>query len=202
MLRAALLGLCAGAALPVTAAGQTSMYARAGMTVSSDIVRDVILTPVTTRPGLAPTLYAGADFAIGPRYRLGVEASAATASLTTTTPSQPGSDIDQGRIWTMGALLNMSGPLASRIGWRAGLGLLHYSGPGDAGIFAEGGTTRALFGVGLDYQLASGRTWHPVISARYDYHRFVTKEMRSQGFGLEQGVQRLSLSVGLVRGTP
>lgn len=202
MLRAALLGLCAGAALPVTAAGQTSMYARAGMTVSSDIVRDVILAPVTTRPGLAPTLFAGADFAVSPRYRFGIEASAATASLTTRTPSQPNSGIDQGRIWTVGALLNMSGTLASQVGWRAGLGLLHYSGPGDAGIFSEGGTTKALFGVGVDYQLKSGRTWHPVVSARYDYHRFVTKAMRTQGFGLEQGVQRISLSVGLVRGTP
>jgi hypothetical protein len=99
----------------------------------------------------------------------------------------------------MGALLNMNGDLASALRWRAGLGLLHYSGPSDAGIFAQGGTTRALFGAGLDYQLEEGRTWNPVISLRYDYHRFVTDELRSQGFGLEQGVNRISLSIGVTR---
>lgn len=179
---------------------QASYYVRGGATWSSDIVRDVFTAPVTTRPGIAPTLFAGVDFALSPRYGLGLEASAGTASLTTRTPSIPGSDIDQGRIWTIGALLNMNGDLAGPLRWRAGLGVLHYSGPGDAGIFAQGGTMRALFGAGLDYQLPQGRTWNPVISLRYDYHRFVTDELRSQGFGLEQGVNRISLSVGVTRG--
>lgn len=179
---------------------QASYYVRGGATWSSDIVRDVFTAPVTTRPGIAPTLFAGVDFALSPRYGLGLEASAGTASLTTRIPSIPGSEVDQGRIWTIGALLNMNGDLAGPLRWRAGLGVLHYSGPGDAGIFAQGGTMRALFGAGLDYQLPQGRTWNPVISLRYDYHRFVTDELRSQGFGLEQGVNRISLSVGVTRG--
>jgi hypothetical protein len=182
------------------AQAQATYYVRGGVAWSSDIVRDVFTAPVTTRPGLAPTVFAGVDFALSPRYALGLEASAATASLSTTTPSIPDSDIDQGRIWTLGALLNMSGDLAASLGWRAGLGVLHYSGPSDAGIFAQGGTTRALFGAGLDYRLAEGRSWNPVVSLRYDYHRFVTDELRAQGFGLEQGVNRISLSIGVTRG--
>ncbi|HET7602786.1 MAG TPA: outer membrane beta-barrel protein [Gemmatimonadales bacterium] len=183
------------------AQAQTTYYVRGGVTWSSDIVRDVFTAPVTTRPGLAPTLFAGVDFALSSRYSMGLEASASTASLTTTTPSIPGSDIDQGRIWTLGALVNMSGDLARSLRWRAGLGVLHYSGPSDAGIFAQGGTMRALFGAGMDYQLSDGRAWNPVVSLRYDYHRFVTDELRAQGFGLEQGVNRISLSIGVRRGS-
>lgn len=194
------LALLLAAATAAPAHAQATYYVRGGVTWSSDIVRDVFTAPVTTRPGLAPTLFAGVDFALSPRYRLGLEASAGTASLTTTTPSIPGSDIDQGRIWTLGALLNMNGDLVRSVRWRAGLGVLHYSGPGDAGIFAQGGTTRALFGAGFDYLLAQGRSWNPVISLRYDYHRFVTDELRAQGFGLEQGVNRISLSIGVTRG--
>ncbi len=201
MRRPFLLWLLMAATLPGAAQAQASYYARAGVTWSTDIVRDVIIQPVTTRPGLAPTLFGGVDLAFGARYRLGMELSASTASLTTTTPAIPGSDIAQGRIWTLGALLNLNGDLTGPLRWRAGLGLLHYSGPGDAGIFAQGGTTRALFGAGLDYQLTTGRRWNPVVSARYDYHRFATDELRSQGFGLEQGVQRISVSVGLTRGS-
>jgi hypothetical protein len=194
------LALLLAAATAAPAQAQATYYVRGGVTWSSDIVRDVFTAPVTTRPGLAPTLFAGVDFALSPRYRLGLEASAGTASLTTRTPSIPGSEIDQGRIWTVGALLNMNGDLVRSVRWRAGLGVLHYSGPSDAGIFAQGGTTRALFGAGFDYLLAQDRSWNPVISLRYDYHRFVTDELRTQGFGLEQGVNRISLSIGVTRG--
>jgi hypothetical protein len=201
MRRACSLALLLVATTVVPAHAQATYFVRGGATWSSDIVRDVFTAPVTTRPGLAPTLFAGVDFALSPRYALGLEASAGTASLTTRTPSGPGSDMDQGRIWTVGALLNMSGDLAASFRWRAGLGILHYSGPGDAGIFARGGTNRALFGAGVDYQLPQGRSWNPVISLRYDYHRFVTDELRAQGFGLEQGVNRISLSIGVRRGS-
>ncbi|HEX6990802.1 MAG TPA: outer membrane beta-barrel protein [Gemmatimonadales bacterium] len=201
MRRSCSLALLLAAATVAPARAQATYYVRGGATWSSDIVRDVFTAPVTTRPGLAPTLFAGVDFSLSPRYGLGLEASAGTASLSTRTPSIPGSDIDQGRIWTMGALLNMNGDLARALRWRAGLGVLHYGGPSDAGIFAQGGTTRALFGAGLDYQLAQGRSWNPVVSLRYDYHRFVTDELRAQGFGLEQGVNRVSLSIGVTRGS-
>ncbi len=200
MRRSISLALLLGIALPGTALAQTRLYAGGGMTWSTTIVRDVILAPVTTTPGLAPTIFLGGELPISPGYRLGLELSAGTASLTTRTPSQPNSDLAQGRIWTLGALFNLSGQVAPGLRWRGGLGVLRYTGPRDAGIFAQGGTTRALFGLGLDYQLASGHRWNPVVSARYDYHRFATRELRTQGFALEQGVQRISLSVGVTRG--
>jgi hypothetical protein len=39
-------------------------------------------------------------------------------------------------------------------------------------------------------------------SLRYDIHRFTTEELQARGFGQNQGVQRVSASVGLARGGP
>lgn len=66
-------------------------------------------------------------------------------------------------------------------------------------MWAQGGTTRMLFGAGLDYEMPATNSFNVMISARYDYHRFTTAELRARGFNLEQPVQRLSLSVGLAR---
>jgi hypothetical protein len=198
MRRPILLALLA-CALPVTARAQIGYTVRAGGVWSTKIVRDVIYAPIETRPGIAPALAVGADLAMNRQYRVGLELGVASAGVTTTTPTQPGSDISQGRVWLLSGMLQLGGELRSRLDWRAGLGLLHYAPTEHEGIFAQGGTTRALFGGGLDYHVTHGRRGDVIVSARYDYHRFSTPELRSQGFTLEQGVQRLSLSVGLTR---
>ena len=199
MRRTILPALLAAACFTAPAHAQATYYAQVGLTGSSKIVRDVILTPVETRPGIAPTLFLGGELPIGPRYRMGLELSAATASLTTRTPAIPGSDLDQGRITTIGAMLNLAGPVAPHLQWRGGIGLLRYNPSEQSGIFAQGGTTRALFGAGLDFRQPAGRRWDAMISTRFDYHRFSTDELRHQGFTLQQGVRRLSVSVGLAR---
>jgi hypothetical protein len=43
--------------------------------------------------------------------------------------------------------------------------------------------------------------WDLMASLRYDFHRFTTGELRARGFGQNQGVQRISASLGLARGT-
>jgi hypothetical protein len=42
--------------------------------------------------------------------------------------------------------------------------------------------------------------WELMASLRYDFHRFTTDELAARGFSGTQGVQRVSLSVGLARG--
>jgi hypothetical protein len=39
-----------------------------------------------------------------------------------------------------------------------------------------------------------------LVSARYDFHRFTTDELKLRGFSQAQSVNRVSLSVGLARG--
>jgi hypothetical protein len=43
-------------------------------------------------------------------------------------------------------------------------------------------------------------SWDLMVSARYDFHRFTTDELKGRGFSQAQGVSRISLSVGLAQG--
>ena len=193
------LALLAALLTPSAARAQTDYYARAGATYSTMIVRDVLFEPVHVQPGLAPTLFVGAALPFGNGYRMGIEASLGRASLSADEELSTDPSEDLGSYWHSSALLNLEGPVRPRLRWRAGIGLLRYSPDEREGIFAQGGTTRALFGAGLDYRAPALAAFDLMLSARYDYHRFSTDELRARGFTLEQAVQRVSLSVGLAR---
>ena len=190
------LPLLLAAAAPLSA--QTHYYARLGPVFSSRIVRDVLYEPVVTRPGMAPTLFAGFGVPFGGKYRGGIEVSLGRAGLSTSTPDTPNApDTDLGSVWQGTAMAMLDAPIRSRFRGRAGIGAIRYMPSEDDGMWAQGGTTRILFGAGLDYEMPASAFWNVMISARYDYHRFTTPELRSRGFRLEQPVNRLSLSVGL-----
>ncbi len=195
--------LLALAVLAVTAAplaAQTHYYARLGPVFSTRILRDVLYEPVVTKPGLAPTLFAGFGVPFGGKYRGGVEVSLGRAGLSTSTPDTPNApSSDIGGVWLGSAMVMLDAPIRSRLRGRAGIGALRYMPSADDGMWAQGGTTRMLFGAGLDYEMPASSSFNVMISARYDYHRFTTEELRSRGFRLEQPVNRLSLSVGLAR---
>ena len=86
--------------------------------------------------------------------------------------------------------------------WRAGVGLLRYWPANEQGIFLRGGSTRFLVGAGVDYRRPVFPRWDLMASLRYDFHRFTTDELAARGFSGTQGVQRLSLTLGLGRGRP
>ncbi|HEU4799689.1 MAG TPA: hypothetical protein VFS94_03575 [Gemmatimonadales bacterium] len=185
-------------AAPLSA--QTHYYARLGPVFSTRIVRDVLFEPVVTKPGLAPTLFAGFGVPFGSKYRGGIEVSLGRAGLSASTPDTPNApSTDLGGVWQGSAMIMMDAPIRSRLRGRAGIGAIRYMPSDDDGMWAQGGTTRVLFGAGLDYEMPASTAWNVMISARYDFHRFTTTELRSRGFRLEQPVNRLSLSVGLAR---
>lgn len=181
-------------------AAQTHYYARLGPVFSTRILRDVLYEPVVTKPGIAPTLFAGFGIPFGGKYRGGIEISMGRASLETSTPDTPSApSTDIGAVWLGTAMVMMDAPIRSRFRGRAGIGAIRYMPSADDGMWAQGGATRMLFGAGLDYEMPASSSFSVMISARYDYHRFTTAELKSRGFTLEQPVNRLSLSVGLAR---
>ncbi len=181
-------------------AAQTHYYARLGPVFSTRILRDVLYEPVVTKPGIAPTLFAGFGIPFGGKYRGGIEISMGRASLETSTPDTPSApSTDIGAVWLGTAMVMMDAPIRSRFRGRAGIGAIRYMPSADDGMWAQGGATRMLFGAGLDYEMPASSSFNVMISARYDYHRFTTAELKSRGFTLEQPVNRLSLSVGLAR---
>ncbi|HEX6089651.1 MAG TPA: hypothetical protein VFZ13_05785 [Gemmatimonadales bacterium] len=188
------------AALAAPAHAQLDYYGRLGLTGSSTLVRDVLFQPFETKQGLSPTLVAGLSIPVGTDNRLGIEAQLTSGSLEAETTGEGAeSTADLGRLTTLSALANAEGAVTGPIRWRIGIGLIQYLPSEEAGLFAQGGPLRYFVGGGLDFRRPAFSSWDLMISARYDFHRFTTDELRDRGFTQAQGVQRGSLTVGLAR---
>ena len=194
-----LLILLTAAVVPALEA-QVDYYARLGVTYATALIEDRIVNDqIEVRQRLAPTLALGAALPIAPRYRAGLEATLTSSGYRST---ENGTETDLGTLRTGSIALGLDGPIATRIGWRAGVGLIRYWPSDNRGIFLQGGTTRFLAGAGLDYRHPITTKWALMASLRYDIHRFTTDELQARGFGQNQGVQRVSASLGLARGGP
>lgn len=196
MAKAILMVATLAATLALRLDAQVSFYARAGATGSSVLVHDVIRGDVDTRPAVAPTIFLGASTRIAPKYGLGLEASFTKGALHTDYGT---TRTDLGTLRS-GALLGLlDGAIAGPLRWRAGFGAIHYFASDRAGILAGGGTTRLLAGGGLDLRQPVFSRWDLMVSGRYDFNRFSSPALRNLGFTQTQGVQRVSLSLGLAR---
>jgi hypothetical protein len=197
-MRAALvLLLCGSVGGPAAAQAQTDFYARLGLTGATKLLRDDILEEITVAQGLAPTLVLGVAVPFTPLYRVGLEATVTSSGFHS---SENGAQTDLGTLRTGSLMLGLDGPVWRQFRWRAGLGLLKYLPADDNGVFLQGGSTRFLVGAGLDYRRPVMSSWDLSAGLRYDFHRFTTDELVTRGFSGTQGVQRVSISVGLARG--
>jgi hypothetical protein len=196
-MRSVLLMLGVLTSLSSPAESQVDYYGRLGLTFATDLTHDAIVQEIEVRQSLAPTLVLGASLPFAPTYRAGLEATLTSSKYHST---ELGAESDLGTLRTGSILLNLEGPVASKLNWRAGMGLINYWPADEQGIFLRGGATRFLAGAGVDYRPRLMVNWDLMLSFRYDFHRFTTEELSTRGFSGSQGVQRVSASVGLGRG--
>ena len=178
------------------AVAQLDYYARLGLTAATRLLTDDVIQDIETRQSLAPTLVLGASLPFAPTYSAGLEATITSAGYHS---SEADVETDLGTLRTGSLLLGLTGPVWRRLEWRAGVGLIRYWPADEEGIFLRGGTTRFLAGAGVDYRPPLLTRWDLMVSLRYDFHRFTTEELEARGFSGNQGVQRLSASIGLAR---
>jgi hypothetical protein len=195
-MRTLLCTIASLALLVSSAQSQVAYYGRLGLTASTKLIRDAVVQEIDVQPGLAPTIVLGASVSFAPTYQAGLEASLTSSGFHS---SELGVETDLGTLRTGSLLLNLEGPLAPRLSWRGGFGVISYWPADQQGIFLRGGTSRFLAGAGMDYLAPLLASWDLMISLRYDFHRFTTDELSARGFSGSQGVQRLSLSAGLAR---
>lgn len=179
------------------AVAQTDYYARLGLVGGTALLHDHVVNDIDTKQRLGPTLVLGAAMPLSPKHQAGLELALASTGLSV---EENGATASLGSVRTASLLLNFTGQLAPTLNWRLGLGGLRYF-PGDKdGLFAQGGSTRALVGAGVDWRRPALPKWDLMASLRYDFHRFSTDELRSRGFTRPDAVHRVSFSVGLARG--
>jgi hypothetical protein len=176
---------------------QTDYYVRVGAVGASNLLRDGIVSEIKVRQSIAPLLVLGGSLPLSRGYRAGLEASISSGGFHST---EAGVETDLGTLRTASLQLDLSGPVSRQFRWWMGLGGLFYLPKDDEGIFLQGGTTRLLAGVGVDWRRPVLARWDLMASARYDFHRFITEELKNRGFGQSQGISRIALSIGIARG--
>lgn len=176
---------------------QTDYYLRLGAIGASNLMRDGIVSEITVRQSIAPLLVLGGSLPLSRGYRAGLEGTVSSGGFHST---ESGAETDLGTLRTASLQLDLSGPISRQIRWWMGLGGLFYLPKEDEGIFLQGGTTRLLAGVGADWRRPMLSRWDLLASLRYDFHRFITEELKIRGFGQSQGISRISISIGIARG--
>ncbi|HEV8125683.1 MAG TPA: hypothetical protein VGP80_15655 [Gemmatimonadales bacterium] len=178
-------------------AQQVRLGARLGATWSSTLMKDVVVSPISVKAGIAPTLALSASIPSGRKYRLGLETVFTTASVKAT---ENGVDTDLGSLRTATILLAAEGPLMVRdFYFRIGVGLMKYLPSEKTGIFQQGGPTRITGNFTAEYRKDLHPGWEWVAAARYGLSSFTTKELQSRGFTRSQAIHRVGLEVGVVK---
>ena len=191
-----------GLLLPSALGAQSSstFYAGLGATWSTKLVEDNIVSDkITTQPGIAPTILVGGAVEVFPRYDLDIELQFTTGSYSAETKGKGTTKL--GTLRTFSAGLGFDGPLFKPpFRWRASVGVLKYLPTEDTGMFLQGGPLDLLLGLGAQYRRPVSSSLDLSIALRYDFHKFTTDELQSQGFSQTQQVHRVGITVGIAMG--
>lgn len=180
---------------PITA--QAFVRVGAGVTASTDFVKDFIVEPIGSRQSMAPTVTGLVGWRLPSGNRLGVEVRYA---MGTWELADRGVTDDLGGLVTLGVALVGDGPIRGALRWEAVAGKLAYRPEREVGLFSGGAPSPWLVGGGLTWSRPMGGALALVVGARYDYHGFNTDRLDGDDYTGRQAVHRLGLSLALERG--
>jgi len=184
------------ALLTTPASGQVFVRLGAGMTYSTDLVGEVIQTPIAARQGLAPTGTALVGWQLPSGWRVGVEARYARGDHEV---DDAGTSDDLGALATLQLALLADGPIRGGFRWEAVAGLLRYQPERDLGAFRDDAPSPLLLGAGLSWTRPLTATLGLVAAGRYDFHSFSSRRLESDGYSSSQAVHRFALTLGIER---
>lgn len=183
--------------VPAVVEAQAFVRASAGVTGSTDFVKDFLVEPIAARQSIAPTAIALLGWRLPSDMRLGIEGRVA---LGTYEVRDRGVTDDLGTLRTLAVSLVADGPLRGAFRWEAAAGRLMYQPERNDGVFSGGNPSPWLLGAGLTWHRPLGTTMRVVAGARYDYHSFSTNRLDSDGYSARQTVHRVGISLGVERG--
>lgn len=186
--------------IPCTAPAQAFVRLSGGITASTDLTEEVIVTPISQRQSIAPTGQAVVGWRFDNGYRLALEARYAGGNLEV----HDGSISDNlGRLATLQLAAMIDGALRQFAGgalrWEAAVGVLKYQPEHSIGVFSDDDPSRLLIGGGVSWTKPISPRFALVAAARYDFHTFSSRRLSSEDYTGSQGVHRLGLTLGLER---
>lgn len=195
--RSHLLLACAAILFGVgPASAQASVRLSAGATMGTDLAQDNLGGPITLKPAVAPTIALAVIHPVGHGYRLLLEGQFGSSTLKVT---DNGSKDALGALRTLGVVLLLDGPIATRLRWQAGAGALMYRPAEQQGLFLEDSPTRWLLVAGATWSQSVAAGIDLVVTGRYDFSTFTTRHLDTIGYSQFTTVQRGGLFLGLER---
>jgi hypothetical protein len=177
--------------------GQAFVRVGAGVTGSTDFLKDFIVEPVSARQTIAPTAQVVLGWRLASGYRFGVEARYAMGSWQV--EDREFTD-DLGSLKTLNLMAFVDGPLAGALRWEAVAGVLRYQPEREVGPFGSGNPSPWMAGGGVSWSRPLTAAFAMVIAARYDYHGFNTSRLDTDGYASRQSVHRVGLTLAVERG--
>ncbi len=186
-----------------TASAQTRIRLGAGAQGTSKLVGDRV-NPFEQADGLdltgsiGPVGSISVSFPMGAEYQLRLGAELTSLQLDV-------QDRDAKTSYRFGALRTLTllamgeGDLTAGLVWQAGVGQIIYLPAERVGLFQDGGPARWLLAAGVSRSFPLNARVDLSVSARFDYHQFMTATLRDRGFSQFQAVQRVTLGLGLER---
>lgn len=196
--RTGLTGLLLVALAAAPLAGQAFVRIGAGGTVSTALVGEVFVEPISQKQSVSPTAAAQIGWTFAQGYRLAIEGRYASGTFEVHDDALATSD-ELGGLATLQVGVVADGPLRGAFRWEATVGLLHYMPEQAIGVFRDDNPTRLLLGGGIAWSHPLGSTLRMIIAARYDYHAFNSVRLQTDSYSGTQAVHRGSLTLGLER---
>lgn len=175
---------------------QTTARLTVGGTIGTSLVTDQLGGPVSLGSGVPITAAISLAHPIGMTYRARLEVRAGRGALhaesngeTSTIPA----------LTTVGVMLLVDGPLANRVRWEVGAGVMNYRPSEQSGVFSQGGPTPWMLGAGLSWTRPLAGSFDLVANGRYDFHQFRSRQLDSRGYTQYESVHRVGLGVGIER---
>jgi hypothetical protein len=183
--------------LPAAVGAQAFVRVGAGITGSTDFLKDFIVEPVSARQSLAPTAQVVVGWRMASGYRFGVEARYA---LGTWEVEDHEFTDDLGSLKTLNLMAFVDGRLTGALRWEAVAGVLRYQPEREVGPFGSGNPSPWMAGGGVSWSRPLNAGLAMVVAARYDYHGFNTSRLDTDGYASRQSVHRVGLTLAVERG--
>ncbi len=186
--------LASGAA---PAVAQVRIGLRTGIVVTTNLVRDSIVTPFSVRPNPAVFLGVAIETQIDPRYGVGVSFEVSRSDLLRR-PSVDDIEITTLTIWHPAITLRHGFAAWASVEFSAGAVIYDPDRRANT-LFRNDTPIEPVFGVGFSAVRSVGGRFEAALGVAYDVHRFSTSALRTVGFKGETTVHRFAVRVTVRR---
>jgi hypothetical protein len=182
---------------PTWAGAQVAISARAGLQLTSALVHDSVVEPITVQVRPAPVFALSIE---GPLSRPFIVVAGVAVSRSNVVAHAPSGDVLLTGLTVWHPTLAMRRPILPWLGAEARVGAVIYA-PSKraANLFQDGAPVDATLGAGVQVERDLGAALAVGLSLQYDATRFTTKTLQAHGFVGATVVHRVSLSATIRR---